>query len=520
MKKKRIRLVAAVLVSALLTGLTGCSSTEAEGPDFAQGNKWIDSDIIGSVSEGDEIRLQDDFAAAANKEWILTDGAGLKKRNFEYISDQVNDKKVALLSDDSVTGKEAEELKKFASLASDWDYRNSCGIEPLRPYIESIEAISDMDGFYAWITDPEKNPLGLAPVVLDSAAFRLRAYPDELTVQYSSPDLSLGSDGSYYDIIGNALESKEITDQKVSCILSGLGYDESAIDRILKENYSLEKKLAKISSPVPTSEDAEVKNTASTEELIAAAGDYPLEEYMKSRGYNNVRHMMGDKKYLKKISGVCKQANLEGLKAMLTVGYILRLGHYLDRQTYDTFNEISKPRGDKEMPDYSTDAEKDRNLLCNDIASSGLVAAMDKLYIEKYIDPETAGVLTDLTKDVIDIYRTEIFPNEEWLSEEGKAKCIDKLDAITLNIIYPDFSYVEYDSLDIVPKEEGGTYLEAYLDSMRYLTLKKGDRAGQKYVRSEWFPYDADISTTVTNSVYVPTANSINIYAGMLEDPA
>ena len=258
MKKKRIRLVAAVLVLALLTG---CSSSVADTGSFAQGNKWIDSDIIGSISEGDEIRLQDDFAAAANKDWILTEGAGLKKSNFEHIMDQVNDKKLALLSDDSLTGKEAEELKKFASLASDWDYRNSCGIEPIRPYIESIEAISDINGFYGWITDPEKNPLGIAPVKIDSAAFRLRAYPDELTVEYSSPDLSLAGTGSYYDIIGNALENKEITDEKVSYILSRLGYEESDIDRILKENYALEKKLARITSPEPTSEDAEVKRT-------------------------------------------------------------------------------------------------------------------------------------------------------------------------------------------------------------------------------------------------------------------
>lgn len=513
--------LALMLTGALVAGvLSGCGSLATSDPNFAKGDPWLDSDLLGSVSESDEIRPQDNFAAAANKEWILTEGAALKRRNFDHIEDIINDNKLELLNDDSLTGKEAEELKKFAELAKDWDYRASTGVDPVRPYIESIEAISSIDEYYEWITDIEKNPLGIAPVVVETRAFRMRAFPDEMMVTYDPTPLSLGDQSAYYSILGSALEQKENTDAKVSYVLGRLGYAQTDIDRLLKENYAVEKKFAAIMPPEDTDDDAELKCTDSIDDIVAAAGSYPLADYMKSRGYENIKHMVGYKSYLKKVSGVCTEKNLDGLKAMLTVGLVLKLGHYLDRETYDTFYELSKSRSNAEMPDYKSEAEKNRDLLCESIRKSGLVAAMDKLYLEKFVDPESAQELTQLTKDTIDIYRTEIFPNENWMSEEGKRLCIDKLDAIKLNVIYPDLSQVDYSSLNLVSKEEGGSYLEAYLESMRYLSRMKNQRAGRKYEATEWFPYEPELSTTITNSVYVPTANSINIYAGILADPA
>ena len=107
--------LALVLTGALVAGvLSGCGSLATSDPNFAKGDPWLDSDLLGSVSESDEITPQDNFAAAANKEWILTEGATLKRRNFDHIEDIINDNKLELLNDDSLTGKEAEELKKQA----------------------------------------------------------------------------------------------------------------------------------------------------------------------------------------------------------------------------------------------------------------------------------------------------------------------------------------------------------------------------------------------------------------------
>ena len=50
---------------------------------------------------------------------------------------------------------------------------------------------------------------------------------------------------------------------------------------------------------------------------------------------------------------------------------------------------------------------------------------------------------------------------------------------------------------------------------MRFIKITDAE-----FDRTEWFPYESMLSTTITNSVYVRFDNSINIYAGILEDPA
>lgn len=515
------RILAGIMALFLLIS-SGCGAAEvsddgAVNPDLARGNKWLDSDLIGSVSEGDEIRPQDDFAASANKEWITT--SGIRNRYFDQITMIVDEKKVALLDDDSLTGKGALELKKYASLAGDWEARNKDGVEPLRPYLEAIEDISDLNSLYSWITDPVKNPLGLGIVSVDMSSAGLRAYPDEYSVYYSQPDFSLGAPNNYVNLT-NDYEAKEIADQKTTYILSRLGYGDEEIGKILKENYDMEKKLAKCIPPDNDDDDAELDMTDSYEDILAAAGSYPLDEYMRSRGYENIKHMLGEIRYLKKASKLCTEGNVQKMKSMFIVGYVLGTGRYLDREAYDKFKEIDKSRTTQEIPEYEDETAKENSILTGYIGDSALVAAMDELYLDKYIEPESADELIQMTKDIIDTYRTEIFPNEEWLSEDGKKKCLDKLDAIVLNVIYPDFSGVDYTDLNIVSKEDGGSFLEAEFESDRFLSRRLGEKAGGKYDRSLWFPFDTANSTTITNATYSPRNNSINIYAGILEDPA
>ena len=72
------RMTALVLSFAMLIQLTACGSDNSGGGliDEPGHGKWVDSDIKGYVKAEDEIRLQDDFAAAANKESII---AALKR---------------------------------------------------------------------------------------------------------------------------------------------------------------------------------------------------------------------------------------------------------------------------------------------------------------------------------------------------------------------------------------------------------------------------------------------------------
>ncbi len=78
MEKKRLirprQMTVIILVFAMLLQLTACGSADTNSSlmDEPGHGKWIDSDLKGSVKADDTIRLQDDFAAAANQKAITS----------------------------------------------------------------------------------------------------------------------------------------------------------------------------------------------------------------------------------------------------------------------------------------------------------------------------------------------------------------------------------------------------------------------------------------------------------------
>lgn len=69
-------MIVLAVTMALSTCVTVCGAGKS-GSGSAPGSKWIDSNLVDAISPDDTFREQDDFAAAANKEDILTEGKDL-----------------------------------------------------------------------------------------------------------------------------------------------------------------------------------------------------------------------------------------------------------------------------------------------------------------------------------------------------------------------------------------------------------------------------------------------------------
>ena len=150
-----------ILLTALAIMSAGCGNTESKaGSDISSqevessdlsgvpgGGKWVDSDVIGMVKSDDNIRLQDDFAAAANKDYILSaviDPAYEEASTVLDASKLVYERCMAIASDDTMTDDNALKYKALVKLHSDWDERNKLGVEPLKKYISDIQSISSI----------------------------------------------------------------------------------------------------------------------------------------------------------------------------------------------------------------------------------------------------------------------------------------------------------------------------------------------------------------------------------------
>ena len=109
MKKRKHSLLIIVLAAAIALSSAACAGEAGNGAESTitvPGNgKWVDSSIRGTITAESEPRLQDDFAAAANKEYLLELAASTDEDtaagSFELMDQEIN-QQCAELFDDAV----------------------------------------------------------------------------------------------------------------------------------------------------------------------------------------------------------------------------------------------------------------------------------------------------------------------------------------------------------------------------------------------------------------------------------
>lgn len=523
------KLTAFTLSIVLIISLTACaaSSGDPEGgkgiKNPLQGDKdrWVDSDLYESVSEDSNIRLQDDFAAAVNREWKLQIGEKLYSP-MQEASDGLLDKEKRAVTDEGIAGVEAEKLRAYYSLASDWGYRNSQGIEPIKPYIEDIESISSMDELLDFIKDLKRNPLAAAPVQFEAdGMYHSEAFPGYNLTTVRTPRLSLtDSSGSrHYTDLNKAdgLEVYEEAQNKVLYMLGRLGYSEKEAAEIFRKCLIWEKKLDRIDdtgNPQSYPDD----NAMTREDAIAKVKGFPLEDIMDAWGFTDTKAMVLTPRFAKKLSSVFRKSDLENIKGFLIVYYSLRSAKFLDREAYDTLERFEETRDRKAIETGRTDEELEDELIFEGyIGSSGMAGAMNQVYVENYFNDSLTEELRSETEDVIDAFKV-IFKEEPWLTDEGKEACVEKLSSISINIAYQSFDVMDYSKVDFASKEEGGSFLEAWYEAERFALDHTAFVSAMPYRKGYWDPLSRETSTAMANAFYNPPTNSVYICAGVCEE--
>ena len=507
----------AVLLALSLAVLGGCGDEDKKLTVADFEGPWVDSDLMDAITESAEFRPQDDFAASVNKDWKLAQTR--IRPSLSDINEAVMAKKKRVIEDTSITGVEADRLRTFYTLASDWDGRNKDGLEPLAKYVQTIDGLSDTQALYKWMEDENENPLALGVVcVKDNAISVSTKYTDKYRIQLDSPGLSLPGSESYLNMTTSDFEAYERLKEEAGYLLGRMGYSKDDADRIVTDALLIEKEIAKTEITDPDIQEEDI--TYSRQEVLDMAGDYPLDEYLKAWGYTDIDVIVATKALLKKASKLCTGANFERMKSYLMVRYVMEGYEFTDREAHDTIEEMSKSKLKKPDPDILTAEEKEDQLMYDTyLCNTPMVGAMSKLYAENCYDDSETEALRQLTESIIDKFH-KVFNEEDWLSDEGKKACIEKLDAISVHVVYQDYDSVDYSTLELVPREEGGSFLEAYMQTRRFMEKHKARMVSLPYDRNYWDPLDTQINTTVPNATYNAQTNGIYILAGICEAPA
>lgn len=480
----------------------------AEGPAFYP---WLNSNILKIVTPDTAADLRDDFYLGVNRDWLSTaepiPGYPYAS-SFVTLTDEINKKLLGLMTDKSLTSHDAQLLQSAYELFLDWDTRNELGADPLLPHVEAIEAISSLDELTEYLVSDEGIyygdgfwSIGLGYDSADSSRYDL---------EINSLSLSLGDSAEYEQMTPNGQMTKQAHDAMVLWMLKKTGHSEEEAQALIDECYAFEEKLAPSVMTVAerTSPDAIEKsiNPVTFEDLKEICTSYPLPAILEAANCADWELInLNEPAWLEKMNELYTEENLEGIKAYILTTYVGSYMSIVDEESFREYQRISRERTG--ASESLTDEMNAYNY-----AGAVLNTSLSKVFVEKYMTPEIREDIRSIIGEVIDTYRV-MLGEEDWLSEETRAKAVEKLDHITVNAAYPD-KWEDTESIEFAGKDDGGNLFELTEAISRY-SIGLFDSKKNTTVDPEIWNF----GVTDVNAYYNPADNSINIIAGILGSP-
>ncbi|MCR5177891.1 MAG: hypothetical protein K6C95_02790 [Lachnospiraceae bacterium] len=411
---------------------------ETDGADYVTtgGTPWIDSDLMENLSDDMETSPRDDFHLYANKEWLLNNEIPDGYDNWSHYNErefEVTRQCVDLLTDESLDGHDAELIQAYNRLVLDWDARNGKGYTELQGLYEKLMAADSIEDITRLLTDEESYfwlynfmSFAVSPGLND---------PDTYIVNIMTPGLLLVDSAEYSersewgDMIYSAFGDM------FTYMAGRMGMSEEDARKCYDRAIALEGRLAeRIYTTEESNRDdylTKINNEMTYDEVKSLAKNYPLDRILTLLGlkYDGI-YLVTRPDYFEVLDEIYTDDNLEDIKDLLIVSYLLGNRSVLDRETYDKTTELNSryfglggALPDEEMA-YTRVADM-------------LPVSMVKVYISRYGSDEDRRKMEELCRQVIDTYR-EILSENEWASEETREYALKKLDNITIRAAYPD----------------------------------------------------------------------------------
>lgn len=469
------------------------------------GDPWIDSNLKDNVINTGKLSEKDDFNVAINYDWIISHDIpeGYSRySSFTKIGEIVEEKAIAALDDDTLTGHDAELVRAVYQGFLNWDERNEEALAPLEVIVKEIEALSGTRDISEYLCDPNRSVFLPSIFEIVNTADLIDSTKYVTALNFGGLILDDSAEYKNKSVVG------EIADTEYRKLFSEIyvrmGYSREEADALYDNAIAYETALA---DSILTNAELQqpdiyetILNYYDPEELYSLTPNFPMEEFIKVRGFGSTKKiwcMLPEN--IKKISELYTDENAENIKAYLIVHGVIKCAEYLDKQAFDaSISATNKIEGVAGVL-----ADKQYAYRC---VLQSLPESIGKIYIQKYDCTETKNTITEICKETCAIYR-EMLSNEEWLSDETRQYAMDKLDAIGINVIEPK-EYQDLSDLDL----NNLSYFEASMAVEDYYYKLNAANTGGEVNRNLW-----DNSTLKTNAFYNATNNSINILLGILD---
>ena len=414
-----------------------------------------------------------------------------KEVRLKGIIEEISDQK------DRKSGSEEQQIADYYQSFLDTTTIEKRNIEPLKPYLDKIEAVQSLKDLASVTGELQK--LGVSTVFGFGVEGDLKN--SKVNALYQGQDgLSLG-EKSYYERTDSS--TVNVRNEFVKHVDKMFGLANFKDVNPGKTVLDFETKLAKLQlSNVELRDPVKTYNKTSYKDFKALSPDFDLDAFAAKQDVKADTIILQNIAYIVNTNKLLKATPLATLKLYTRWQLLSTFAGFLpngfDAENFRFFSGIM--RGTKQQR-----TRTDRAIRSTD----GLLGMpLGKLFSKKYFPEEDKKKVSEMIENVRTVYGERI-DKLTWMSDSTKARAHKKLKAFTYKIGYPD-KWKDYSSIKI----EKDKLFENVVSASLFQHEETVKKIGKPVDKSEWH-----MTPQTVNAYYNPLNNEVVFPAGILQPP-
>ena len=425
--------------------------------------------------------------------------------SFDLLADsgevQVQKLITGIASSKQPAGSIASKIADFYNTGMDTAKIEADGLAPVQPLFNEISAIQNKDDVMKVVADLHTK--GIRPMYsLFSDADQKNS---EMVVAYLYQGGLGMPDRDYYmkddDRSKSIQEAYKIHLQKIF-VLAGDNEANSKLNSSIV--YKLEYSLAKSSMTLLEQRDPhKIYHKMNLEGLRKISPEIDWSVQFQNLGLKNPGDfIVGQPDFVAELGKMLNEVSVDDWKIYLKWQVLRSTASYLplafENQSFDFFGKTLSGQM----------AQRPRWKRVQESTNGALSEALGQLYVHKYFPAESKRRMIELVNN-LRVSLGERIQKLAWMSNETKAKALDKLAAITVKVGYPD-KWRDYSSLEVSTDSYCTNVLRASQFDFNYMISK----VNKPVDRTEWMMAPQEV-----NAYYNPSMNEIVFPAAILQPP-
>jgi len=493
------KILFAVLVAGIFTALQSCRE---QTTTTASAQKFLDTSSMDlSVKPGD------DFFLYVNGGWLKKTSIPPTESRVGSFLDLYNKTKANLHSilEDLSKGSEPpgsleQKVGDFFASGMDSIIMDKRGYEPLKPYLQQIDAIKNANDIMQYVVIQQKE--------LNSLLFGTGIAPDDKNSSMNIAAFVQGGlglpDRDYYFKSDPATQAVVKAYQAyIQKMFQLTGFDSATAVKKMNLVYNLEKQLAESHKTAVALRDPQ----SNYHKVSVAAMDKAMPVF----GWRTTLAAMG---ITIDTINVQQPEFYKKLNTLLTTVPVDTWKEYLRFHTIDlNSNSLSSDFNNARFNYYgkALSGQQQMKPRWDRMASATdnyLGEALGQVYVKKYFTEDAKKRMLELVNNLQIAFEARI-NKLDWMSDSTKTKAKEKLHAFLKQIGYPD-KWRDYSNVTI----DRNKYFENRISASKNEYQFQISKQGKPVDKTEW-----DMTPPTINAGYYPTFNRIVFPAGILQFP-